>query len=141
MSIVLDESISLSPALASAISVQKIGEIAADNVRRACGGELPAVEAAVIEQFEAGLRDQRLVVKGPLEAQSVGHLLVHLADLDDDEDVRTFYEEADARVGGPIWELLSDGERAPLLREAVSLANSVRPIWEKHCDATPDKYT
>jgi hypothetical protein len=140
MNKVLDESLSLSRPLASAISVQKIGEIAADNVRRECGGELPVVEAAMIEAFEGGLRDQRLVLKGPLEASSVGHLLIHLTDLDDDEDVRTFYEEADACVGGPTWELLSDGERASLLKEAMSLANSVRPIWERHCDATPDKY-
>jgi len=91
----------------------------------------------MIEAFEAGLRDQRLVVKGPFDARAVGHLLVHLTELDDEADVRTFYDEADACVGGPIWQLLTDGERAHALKEAVGLANIVRPIWERHCDATP----
>jgi hypothetical protein len=141
MSTVLDEYFPLSPALAQAIRVQDIGEIAAENVRCECGGSLPECEAAVIEAFEAGLLQRRLVVRGALEAHAIGHLLVHLTNLDDEEEVRIFYEEADAHVGGPIWALLTGAERAPLIAEALALASSVRPIWERHCEATPDKYT
>lgn len=136
----LDESIQLSPALASAIAVQKIGEIAEANVRRECGGQLPQGEAAMIEAYQVGLSHQRLVIKGALIASSVGHLLAHLTDLENPRDVEIFYAEADDRVGGPVLELLTDDEQAALFSEAMSLARRLLPIWKSHCAATPNKY-
>ncbi len=141
MGMILNESFPLSRPLASAISVQQIVEIASANVRSECGGVLPAVEGAMIVAFDQGLRDHQLVLTGPLVARSVGSLLCFLIDLGDEEDLRTFYEEADTKVGGPIWALLSDGDRARLLKEGMSLVNSLLPIWKLHCDATPEKFT
>lgn len=140
MSTILNETFPLSEALAQAIRVQKIGEIASDNVRRECSGVLPEHEASMIEAFEAGLLQQQLVLRGSVVTHALGDILAHLTDLEDEADVQIFYEEADDRVGGPIWELLSDAERAPLLGEAIGLAIRLRPIWERHCDATPSRY-
>lgn len=133
MNNVLDESIPLSSALASAIRVQQIASIAVENVRSE-RAELSAADEVMIASFEAGLIQERLVIRGPLASPSVGHLLVFLAELDDEDTLRIFYEEADERVGGPIWALLSEADRGILLHEGLALAATIRPIWERHCD-------